>query len=418
MQHVYFIGIGGSGIGPLAMLSLQAGYKVSGSDNNESDYIDKLKSKGVENISTVQDGSHLNAVHTSSPIDIVIRSSAVPDYNPDVVAANQLNIPVKKRDDLINKVLEDSGQKMIAVAGTHGKTTTTAMVIWMFKELGIPVSYSVGAKLPFGHMGEFDAKAEYFIYEADEYDRNFLSFKPYMSLISGIGYDHPDIYPTKDDYNSAFKEFIGKSEWTIAHEPDLKKLSIEADWHIFSPGEALKDAFDLTGQVIRENAQIVVQGVSELVKQPSKELVSTMNRFPGISRRFEQITKNVYSDYAHTPEKILGAIQIASEISKDIIVVYEGLHNTRQHFIISELHTLFHDAKKLYIAPSYLAREDESLELLTPEKLCQITTQPTDRSPVRLDDSLLEIIKGHAASGDLVLCLTAGGSGSLDEWLR
>jgi UDP-N-acetylmuramate--alanine ligase len=144
-----------------------------------------------------------------------------------------------------------------------------------------------------------------------------------------------------------------------------------------------------------------------------------MNMFPGVSRRFESIADRIYSDYAHTPEKIRGAVQMAQEVAKNnVIVVYEGLHNSRQNFIREELINLFDGIKKLYVVPSYLAREDESLEMLTPEKLCEIIEKPNNREPVMLDENLKETILQHTKNGDLVLCLTAGGGGSLDEWLR
>jgi UDP-N-acetylmuramate--alanine ligase len=110
---------------------------------------------------------------------------------------------------------------------------------------------------------------------------------------------------------------------------------------------------------------------------------------------------------------------MAHEVAGDnVVVVYEGLHNNRQHFIKNELQNLFEGTKKLYVVPSYLAREDESLEMLTPEKLCKIIQNPTECEPIGLNEKLKTAIKKHIEYGDLVLCLTAGGGGSLDEWLR
>ena len=146
-----------------------------------------------------------------------------------------------------------------------------------------------------------------------------------------------------------------------------------------------------------------------------------LDRFPGVSRRFEQVAPGLYSDYAHTPEKIRGALQLGHEVaSENLVVAYEGLHNTRQHFIQNELVHLFDGVKHLYIVPSYLAREDESLELLTPEKLCCLlsTDAQNTAEPATLDDHLKQRLETHLDSGDTVLCLTAGGGGSLDEWLR
>ncbi len=417
-MHIYFSGIGGTGIGPLALIAAQAGFTVSGSDKQDSDYIAYLRRRGIENIDIGQSSAQIAATHRKQAIDWLVYSSAVekenPDGHPEIIFAEQQGIKHSKRDTFLDELLKRTNNKMIAIAGTHGKTTTTAMTIWLLKKLHVPISYSVGAKLSFGDMGEFDTKSEYFVYEADEYDRNFLSFSPAISIISGIAYDHPDIYPTAEIYNQAFVDFICQSDQVFAHPADLERIGMSGENETVDITK-----FTLVGQVNRANAQLVVEAVSKITSRSFDELTKIMNSFPGVSRRFEKISKNIYSDYAHTPEKIRGAIQIAQESAKaDVVVVYEGLHNTRQHFIKSELANLFMGAKKLYIVPSYLAREDESLEMLTPEKLCELINEPKECEPAKLDENLKNSITKHVNNGDLVLCLSAGGGGSLDEWLR
>jgi len=287
----------------------------------------------------------------------------------------------------------------------------------VFKSLGIPISYLLGGKVSFGEPGEFHPESEYFVYEADEYDRNFLSFHPRLSIIPGIAYDHPDIYPTLESYNQAFLQFFDQSTDIIAHPEDVAKITVSTG--------SVEDEFDivrsltLPGLVNRQNAQLVVEGLHRLHIAPLQQLVNLVNQFPGVSRRFEKLSEKIYTDYAHTPEKILGALQLAHEVAGDnVVVVYEGLHNTRQHFIREQLETLFDGVKKLYIVPSYLAREDQSLEMLTPEKLTAIAKKPSDIIPSQLNEQLLQSIRKEADNGNLVLSLTAGGAGSLDEWLR
>lgn len=421
-MHIYFSGIGGAGIGPLALIAAKAGFTVSGSDKQDSDYITYLRGKGIENIDIGQTYAQITKTHRKLPIDWVVYSSAIekenPDGHPEIMFAEQNGIKHSKRDTFLNELLKRTNKKMIAIAGTHGKTTTTAMAIWLFKQLHIPISYSVGAKLSFGDMGEFDVESEYFVYEADEYDKNFLSFSPAVSIISGIGYDHADIYPTPEIYNQAFVDFICQSEDVFAHPEDLERIGMSGGAESESVDVDITK-FTLVGQVNRANAQLVVEAVSRLTGKEYKELTSIMNDFPGVSRRFEKISDNIYSDYAHTPEKIRGAIQIAQESGiGDVVVVYEGLHNTRQHFIKAQLPNLFTGIKKLYIVPSYLAREDQSLEMLSPEKLCEIIVEPSDCNPTELNKKLKNNIIKHANSSDIVLCLSAGGGGSLDEWLR
>lgn len=422
-MHIHFSGIGGTGIGPLALIAHQAGYVVTGSDKSNSNYISYLKQKGIDNITIGQTFEQIEEVHVQNPIDWLVYSSAVAIENPnhpELLFARQNDIKATKRDTLLNHIIYEKELKLIAIAGTHGKTTTTAMAIWLLQQLQIPISYSVGAKTSFAEMGHFDPKAKYFIYEADEFDRNFLSFSPTISLISGIGYDHPDIYPSKEVYNQAFRDFFEQSSQTNIWRNDALYLGVQANdnLNIIDEDDVLLSKLSLIGEVNRQDAVLVIKSLSKLSNINTEKIIGFMNNFPGLSRRFEKIAQNIYSDYAHTPEKILGAIETALEANKNVVVVYEGLHNTRQHFIKKQLTTLFDRCKELYIVPNYRAREDESLEDLTPTKLCEIIKKPLKKHPSELNLQLKQNITQHVKQGNLVLCLSAGGGESLDEWVR
>ncbi|HET8669106.1 MAG TPA: Mur ligase domain-containing protein, partial [Candidatus Saccharimonadales bacterium] len=210
-MHIYFSGIGGTGIGPLALIAHKAGYAVSGSDKQDSLYIAYLKKQGITNVHIGQEYEQIAALHGSQPIDWFVYTSALPMEQPNAPElrfCRDNGIRASKRDEFLSFLLKEKNVDLVAVAGTHGKTTTTAMVIWLFKHLGVPISYSVGAKLSFGEMGEFHPESKYFVYEADEFDRNFLSFHPRLSLVTGVDWDHPDIYPTREGYNEAFVDFL------------------------------------------------------------------------------------------------------------------------------------------------------------------------------------------------------------------
>jgi UDP-N-acetylmuramate--alanine ligase len=426
-MHVYFSGIGGTGIGPLSLIAHQAGYDVSGSDKQDSAYIQYLRKQGLDSIHIGQSYDQIAEIHAQNPIDWYVFSSAVAKEQADPPELNfckEHGIKTSKRDEFLVKILEDKQLKLIAIAGTHGKTTTTAMTIWLFSQLGIAISHSVGAKMSFAEMGAYKAGSEYFVYEADEYDRNFLSFHPHIAMITGIDWDHPDIYPTKESYIEAFNQFLGQCESAVLWDADLDRLGQQPSdilMEIHEADPAINERLHLPGLVNRQNAWEVAHAVAKLTSKPVDELLPHLDKFPGVARRFEEIVPHVHSDYAHTPPKIRGALQLAHEVAGDnVVVIYEGLHNTRQHFIKDELKTLFDNVKKLYIVPSYLARENQQLSLLTPADLRGLLTPATqDRTvPSELDDQLLTAIKEHAGNGDLVLCITAGGGGSLDEWLR
>lgn len=431
-MHIFFSGIGGTGLGPLALIASQAGYSVSGSDKQDSQYIQYLKQHGIPDIEIGQSVEHIQAMHQREPIDWFVYSSAVAIENPDAPElrfCHAEHIKSTKRDVLLNAILKDKGLNLIAVAGTHGKTTTTAMAIWLMKRLNIPVSYSVGAKMSFGDMGEYHPDSQYFVYEADEFDRNFLAFQPLISIITGIDWDHHDIYPTREEYQQAFKQFTSQSEYNIMWQEDAEKLSLQASDKVIiidKDERAIHEQLKLAGKVNREDAWQVAVALQPISGRPITELLAALDAFPGVSRRFEQIATRLYSDYAHTPPKIRGTIETAHEVAKEdetqhkVIVVYEGLHNTRQHFIKDELKTLFDDVGYLYIVPTYLAREDKTLPLLTPDKLKDLLSDKAKAktSAAALDADLEKIIKDHLAAEDVVVCISAGGGGSLDEWLR
>ena len=427
-MHIFFSGIGGTGIGPLALIAEQAGYQVSGSDKLPSQYIDYLIKEGIDNISIGQNLENIQKVNKVDKIDWFVYSSAVEKENPnhpELVFCRENDIKMTKRDELLNEILSQKKLKLIAIAGTHGKTTTTAMAVWLFKKLKLPISYSVGAKISFGDMGAYDGKSQYFIYECDEFDRNFLSFQPDISVITGVSWDHHEIFPSQDDYNQAFMQFLAQTKWSIIWSEDANRLKLtqKNNLLVISEKERLVESIKLVGLYNRRDAFLVAQAVHELTKEPVNKLINLLRDFPGISRRFEKIAENLFTDYAHTPEKISGVMSVALETLKPnqkLVIIYEPLTNRRMHYM-KELHkNVFNKADKIYWVPSYLAREDPAQKILTPAELI-LDLSPKLRQiaePAELDSNLNTKITTHLKSGDLVVCLSGGGGNSLDEWLR
>ena len=169
-MRIYFSGIGGVGLGPLAEIARDAGHEVMGSDAVESLTTQELTASGIE-VSLDQSGDYLTAAHSARPIDWFVYTAALPADHPELVRAGMLGIRTAKRDELINHIIKENNLKLIAVAGTHGKTTTTAMIVWIFEQLGMPISFSIGATSSFAPSGKFNPLAQYFVYECDEYDQ-------------------------------------------------------------------------------------------------------------------------------------------------------------------------------------------------------------------------------------------------------
>ena len=411
-MNIYFAGIGGVGIGPLAEIAHDAGYSVQGSDRGDSLMTRELEKRGVA-ISFDQDGSFLRARHEAQPIDWFVYTAALPDDHPELVTARELGIRTAKRDELLAHIIKDKNLKLIAVAGTHGKTTTTGMMVCTLQQLGIPVSYSIGTTISFGPSGKYDPASEYFVYECDEFDRNFLHFTPHLSLITSIDYDHPDTYPTKAEYYTAFTQFINQSQQTIMWQHDTTGITTPESTWLLSDSEVAD--LHLPGAHNRRNATLVLKGTEYLKLASAADATPLLESFPGTNRRFEKLGDNLYSDYGHHPVEIAATLQMARELSDHVVLVYQPHQNVRQHEIRNQyVDNVFKNADEIYWLPTYLSREDPSLDMLTPEQLTA-TLYDSIFHFAELDHSLWQEIENARQNGKLVLCM---GAGSIDSWLR
>ncbi|MBS7346344.1 MAG: hypothetical protein KIG14_01365 [Candidatus Sacchiramonaceae bacterium] len=425
-MNIYFSGIGGVGIGPLAELAASAGHKVFGSDSAKSLTTDRLESQDFDIKIGEQNGDFLQQIHQDQTVDWFVYTAALPADHPELVMARELNLKTSKRDELLNHLIEEKNLKLIAVSGTHGKTSTTGMLIWVFKQLGIPASWSIGTTLNFGEAGFFDPRSEYFIYEADEFDRNFLHFSPFVSLITSIDYDHTDIYKTPEEYLEAFIEFAAQSEFTMSWKDqngeifkDIKNrvLLTETDPEITLPGEHSKRNATLVAETLD---YIESFNPGKFGEDLHEKAISAINSFPGIDRRFERISDNIYSDYGHHPVEIKATLQMAREVAESnglsgVALVYQPHQNVRQVEVQDEYtDDIFKNAGKIIWLPTYLSRENPDLEILSPEFLARkIENEKIKFSDLNKDLSAeITKLKGEDY---LVLAMSAG---TLDGWVR
>lgn len=407
-MNIYFSGIGGVGIGPLAEIAHDAGYDVVGSDREDSLMMNALQKRGIT-ITTVQDGAFLREQHEKSPIDWFVYTSALPDNHPELVQARELGIRTAKRDELLAHIIKEKNLKLIAIAGTHGKTTTTGMVVWLAKYFGVPVSYSIGTTLSWGPSGRYIPGSEYFVYECDEFDRNFLHFHPYVSLVTSVEHDHPDTYPTAEDYDKAFRQFALQSESLFSWR-DLAHVFGETDTITYL--DEVSPYVRLHGEHNRRNASLVLAALEQF-GLPAKYAADGINKFPGTNRRFEKLADNLYSDYGHTPTEIAATLQMARELSDHVILVYQPHQNVRQHEVKDHYtDVVFANAETVYWLPTYLSRENLDLAILSPDDLSKHVSNVivTD-----LDDTLWQTINEARAQGKMVLCM---GAGTIDGWIR
>lgn len=397
-------------MGPLALMAKDAGMTVFGSDLAPGAVTNELVDSGIKICLGEQDGEFLKARAKNEGVDWFVYTSALPKDHPELLMAKKLKLKISKRDEFISYLVKKLGLKMIAVAGTHGKTTTTAMIIWGAMKLGVPISYLIGTTLPFAEAGHYDPKSEYFIYEADEYDRNFLAYKPWLAVIPIVTYDHPDIYPTVKDYQDAFRQFEQQSE-QVLH------------------GDEIATDVTLAGEARRYDATLAIdvllrivpgpKGIKRFTSDKRKKIVDAINEFPGVGRRFEQVSEGYYSDYAHHPEEVAATVEIAREEAerrglKGVIAIYEPHQNIRQAELADDYAQSFIGVEKIYWLPTYLTRED-GRNVLKPEDFIEKLTNKKSAKAAELDEKLATELKNWHEKGYLILLMTAGPA---DAWLR
>ncbi len=393
-------------MGPLALMAADAGIEVSGSDLTAGAVTNELLNHGIKVCLGEQNGEFMKARAKNDGIDWFVHTAALPEDHPELQLAKKLKLKISKRDELISYLIDKLKLKMIAVAGTHGKTTTTAMMIWGAKQMGLPISYLVGTTLPFAEAGHYDPKSKYFIYEADEFDRNFLHFNPWLAVIPVVTYDHPDIYPTVEEYQEAFRQFEEQSK-TVLH------------------GDEIDSDLTLAGEARRFDATLAIDALEHILPKKllgsrHKQLVKIMNEFPGVGRRFEQVSEGYYSDYAHHPEEVKATVEIALEEAdkrglKGVVVVYEPHQNMRQKELVEKYSDAFAGVKKIYWAPTYLTRENTEQDILTPADFIKQLENKKSAEAAELNHVLAEKVKDWHKKGYLILLMSAGPA---DAWIR
>jgi UDP-N-acetylmuramate--alanine ligase len=402
-MRLYFCGAGGVGIGPLAMIAIDCGWEVFGSDLNYSPMVKELEQKGVKINIGSQDGEYLKNLNAQAPIDYFIYSSALSDDHPELIAAQKLNIKTIKRAELINFIIQNKNLKMLAVAGTHGKTTTTAMIVWILTKLNAPVSYSIGSTITFGFSGAYQPDSQYFIYEADEYDKNFLNFKPALSLITNVDYDHPDIYPTVENYIAAFNQFRAQSERVI--DP-IDENNLVA-------------GLKLNGLHNRKNASQAIKAIRIIYPELDLgQIIEAANSYPGTGRRMEKLAKNIYSDYAHTPEELTSTMQMVSEMfdNEKITVVYQPHQNKRQQEILDSggYKDALSLASKIYWLPTYLTRENKEDAIRAKNLISSLNNSGVVEAS-EMNQDLIAKLKLDYDNCSVIIFF---GAGDIDAWAR
>ncbi|MFU8826179.1 MAG: UDP-N-acetylmuramate--L-alanine ligase [Brevefilum sp.] len=449
MKHVHLIGIGGTGLSAIAQVLLEKGYRVSGSDREVSSLFKAITAAGAQ--------TYLgHAPDHIAGADLVIRSSAIPDTNPEVLAARARGIPVLKRQEFLQELT--AGKQTLAVAGTHGKTTTTSMLIYILHEQGLDPSYISGGVISQLKRNAHAGSGPHFVIEADEYDHMFLGLTPKIAVITNIEHDHADCFPTLADYQAAFLAFAqcvhpeGKlifchddpgARGLFADRPDQQaqiftygtgpSAHYQAEKITFIDGYP---QFELlfkgkTGQKThlgsvtlhvpgRHNVLNAI-GVLAVVHQlglPLPDAIQALSAFSGAGRRFEVLGQaggvTVINDYGHHPTEMAATLEAARSRypGRRIWAVWQPHTYSRTQSLAQRFVEALSLADKVMVLKIYAAREADpgySAEQVA-------SALPKDKVTYQPDfDRAANVLLENVASDDIILIFSAGDALQLSQ---
>jgi len=452
-RRVHFVGIGGAGLSAIARVLMEQGAKVSGSDLTISPVAEAL----------ARDGASVFAGHGAKNVDgaeLVIVSSAVPDSNVEVQAARAAGIPVLGRPEFLGQMMD--GQMGVAVAGTHGKTTTTAMIASILLEAERDPTFVVGGVIVGLETNARAGQRSLFVVEADEYDRTFLRLKPTVAVVTNVEHDHPDCYPTFADFRAAFEEFAALAPpegllavcWDdpVARELGQRRREAGLPVVFFGLGEGAQwraeevrpnfaggvDFLTACEGEVRGLVRLRVPGahnvsnataalaVADFLDVPFNVARSALTDFRGVKRRFEIKGElggvTVVDDYAHHPTEIKATLQAARERfpDKSLWAVWQPHTYSRTKTLLREFGRAFDLADRVIVLPIYAARERDAGDMgsrgVSGADVLMEMQHPDVRCAESLDEALVWL-STEARSGDVVLTLGAGDGNKVGQWL-
>lgn len=383
-RHVHLVGIGGTGLSAIARVLLERGDQVSGSDQAISPYSEALEQAGARVV-------YGHRAENIAGADLVIVSSAVPDTNPEVVAARKAGLRVVRRNQFLGELT--TGSQTIAVAGTHGKTTTTGLIAWLLDQAGLSPTFIAGGILKDFGTNARAGRGPHFVIEADEYDRAFLGLTPTVAVVTNVEHDHPDCYPTFDDFRAAFQDFAERVQGQLLaclDDPGAASLQPSSAQRVTY---GLQPAAEWRAEEIRPNAaggsdflvlrggellglvrtrlpgpHNVVNAVAALaavnaVGVPFAEARRAISEFHGAGRRFEIVGEVggvwIVDDYAHHPTEIRATLAAARERfpRASVWAVFQPHTYSRTKTLLDDFAQAFGDANHVIVTDIFASRE-------------------------------------------------------------
>ncbi len=446
IQQIHFVGIGGIGMSGIAEVLLNLGYKVSGSDLKSSAVTQRLAGLGA----AVFEGHRAENI---AGAEVVVTSSAIASENPEVVEAHRLHVPVIQRAEMLAELMRL--KYGIAIAGMHGKTTTTSMVAAVLAGGGLDPTVVVGGRVDAMGSNARLGKSHYLVAEADESDRSFLKLTPILSVVTNIDREHMDCYRNMRDVKKTFLEFMDRvpfygmvvacnddpllrrllpdvqrrtvtygtkrgSDFLIRLETDSARASMRGEGQPlsrFRVSYRKKDLGEFTlhvpgvHNILNATAAIAV-GVGLDVEVEA--IRTALDQFRGVDRRFQLRGRaagvSVIDDYGHHPTEIRATLAAARQCGfRKVHVIFQPHRYTRTRDLIEEFTTAFGDADSLFVLDIYAASE-KPIEGISGEALAQTLREKGGRSAQYVGSfaDAVNAVAGVAQDGDMILTLGAG----------
>jgi len=456
IRHIHFVGIGGAGMGGIAEVLLNLGYTVSGSDQTDSKTIERLRQAGAK----IYIGHHASYIANA---DVLVRSSAIPEHNPECLAAHQMHIPVVPRAEMLGELMRFSYG--IAVSGTHGKTTTTSLVTAILSEGGLDPTFVIGGQLNSAGSNARLGSSHYFVAESDESDASFLYLQPQISIVTNIDADHMQTYG--GDFSLLKRTFIdflhrlpfyglavlciddavvqsllpqvsrpmltyGLTDHADIYASDLKQVGTRNHFLVHRPNrEPLSITLNLPGRHNVLNSLAAIAVATEVGVEDTK-IVQALAAFAGVSRRF-QLTDHVaignqtvtlIDDYGHHPNEIAATLEAIRSAwpERRVVMVYQPHRYTRTHDLFHDFVSVLATTDALCLLDVYSAGETlipgaDSQHLANAIAASNFGSVPSV-IPVEADLSqalatLKKVLANEVQTGDVLLLQGAGNIGML-----
>ena len=450
--RVHLLGIGGAGLGPIAWVLHELGLQVSGSDRQVNEQTARLQAAGIR-VFPEQRAENLTGMAPAERPHVVLMSSAVGADNPERQAAEALGIPVVKRSQFLPALLAQ--RSLIAVAGSHGKSTTSAMIAQVLQDAGVDAGYILGSPLA-GYGNARAGSAPWFVLEADEYDRMFLGLRPTVAVVTNVEWDHPDCYPSPASFRRAFAQFTDNVHRegvviSCGDDPGAEQLRLfgpsRRQWITYGLGDGVDiqaqepvagpdggyrarvrwwqaPVGELTLQVPGlhnlRNA-LAALAVARFCGVDASQALTSLGRFPGIARRFQLKGEaggvTVIDDYAHHPTEIRATLAAARRRFPDrrIWAVFQPHTFSRTRQLLQEMAQSLEDADQVIVTDIYPARETDDGSVHA-SQIVDASSHPAIRHIPGLEEAAHHLAQA-VGPGDVVITLGAGDGYRVGEWL-